>query len=210
MSVHSNHNRWLVLMLCQWATKNSVLTLFNLTSVFIFSALSSLISYGADKENLFVNQELLNLVITAFILMTFMFDSRVLLWGEIRSQLPLGLRLQNRFNKFFNFFKKHPLETFLLIWEKQQNLYDRVNWAMNRHNTMKNFIPTLNIPSLTFVNFVFHSIDWNWTWCHAIGENFSADKNSSWERTILCNTGENSKLHWINHQKQVHLIGFYY
>ena len=79
MSVHSNYNRWLVLMLCQWATKNSVLTLFNLTSVFIFSALSSLISYGADKENLFVNQELLNLVITAFILMTFMFDSRVLL-----------------------------------------------------------------------------------------------------------------------------------
>ena len=66
-------------MLCQWATKNSVLTLFNLTSVFIFSTLSSLISYGADKENLFVNQELLNLVITAFILMTFMFDSRVLL-----------------------------------------------------------------------------------------------------------------------------------
>ena len=79
MSVHSNHNRWLVLMLCQRATKNSVLTLFNLTSVFIFSALSSLISYGADKENLFVNQELLNLVITSFILMTFMFDSRVLL-----------------------------------------------------------------------------------------------------------------------------------
>ena len=45
----------------------------------MFSALSSLISYGADKENLFVNQELINLVITAFILMTFMFDSRVLL-----------------------------------------------------------------------------------------------------------------------------------
>ena len=104
MSVHSNHNRWLVLMLCQRATKNSVLTLFNLTSVFLFSALSSLISYGADKENLFVNQELLNLVITAFILMTFMFDSRVLLQGEIRSQLPLGLRLSKSVPQIFQFF----------------------------------------------------------------------------------------------------------
>ena len=95
-------------MLCQWATKNSVLTLFNLTSVFIFSALSSLISYGADKENLFVNQELLNLAITAFILMTFMFDSRMLLQGEIRSQLPLGVRLSKSVQQIFQFFQETP------------------------------------------------------------------------------------------------------
>ena len=34
---------------------------------------------GADKENLFNNQESLYLVITAFILMTLMFDSEVIL-----------------------------------------------------------------------------------------------------------------------------------
>ena len=70
----------------------------------MFSALSSLISYGADKENLFVNQELINLVITAFILMTFMFDSRVLLQGEISSKLPLGVRLSKSVQQIFQFF----------------------------------------------------------------------------------------------------------
>ena len=43
-------------------------------------------SSGTDKENLFDNQELPKLVIISFILMTFTYDSRVILWGEIRSQ----------------------------------------------------------------------------------------------------------------------------
>ena len=36
-------------------------------------------SNGADKENLFDNQELLKLVIISYILSTLMFDSRVIL-----------------------------------------------------------------------------------------------------------------------------------
>ena len=43
-------------------------------------------SSGTHKENLFDNQELPKLVIISFILITFTYDSRVILWGEIRSQ----------------------------------------------------------------------------------------------------------------------------
>ena len=43
-------------------------------------------SSGTDKENLFDNQELPKLVIISFILITFTYDSRVILWGKIRSQ----------------------------------------------------------------------------------------------------------------------------
>ena len=39
------------------------------------TAFSHFWHYGADKENLFNNQELLKLVIISFILMTFMWDS---------------------------------------------------------------------------------------------------------------------------------------
>ena len=56
------------------------------TLVFVFSILFSLHSCGNDKENLFDNQKLLKLVIISFILMTFTFNSRVILYGEIRSQ----------------------------------------------------------------------------------------------------------------------------
>ena len=42
------------------------------------------IFYGTDRENLFDSQGLLKLVIGAFILMTFTFDLRVILYGEIR------------------------------------------------------------------------------------------------------------------------------
>ena len=50
------------------------------------------ISTGSDKENLFSNQQLLQLVIISFILMTLMFDLRELLQGEIRCQSLLGVR----------------------------------------------------------------------------------------------------------------------
>ena len=42
------------------------------------------IFYGTDRENLFDSQGLLKLVIGSFILMTFTFDLRVILYGEIR------------------------------------------------------------------------------------------------------------------------------
>ena len=45
----------------------------------MFSTLSSLYSLGTDKENLFDNLELLKVVIISFILITFLFDLRVIL-----------------------------------------------------------------------------------------------------------------------------------
>ena len=50
-----------------------------LTLIVMFSTLSSLYSLGTDKENLFDNLELLKVVIISFILITFLFDLRVIL-----------------------------------------------------------------------------------------------------------------------------------
>ena len=52
-------------------------------SVNILQTVVHKISYGVDRENLFNNQELLQLVIISFILMTLMPDSVVTLWEEI-------------------------------------------------------------------------------------------------------------------------------
>ena len=49
---------------------------------------------GANKENVSHNQELLELVIISFILVTVMFDLGVILWGEIRLSL-LGVKVLN-------------------------------------------------------------------------------------------------------------------
>ena len=65
------------------------------TLVFVFSILFSLHSCGFDKENLFDNQKLLKLVIISLILMTFTFDSRVILYGEIRSQTHFEVKRIN-------------------------------------------------------------------------------------------------------------------
>ena len=51
----------------------------NPRSICIFSILFSFHFVNADEENLFNNQELLKLVIVSFILMTFVFDLRVIL-----------------------------------------------------------------------------------------------------------------------------------
>ena len=53
------------------------------------------ISYGADKENLFNNQELLLLVVISFILVPLIFDSGVILQGEIRCLLLLRSKVKN-------------------------------------------------------------------------------------------------------------------
>ena len=50
------------------------------------------ISKGADEENLFNNQEFHELVIISFILMTLMFDSGVIFYGEIRCLSLVGVR----------------------------------------------------------------------------------------------------------------------
>ena len=50
------------------------------------------VSKCAGKENLFNNQEVLRLIIVFFILMTIMFDSGMILKGEIRCQSVLGIK----------------------------------------------------------------------------------------------------------------------
>ena len=67
-------------------------TLYPLTLVLIFSALLLYIFYGTNNENLPENQELPKLVIISFILMTLVFDSKVILHGEIRCQSLLGVK----------------------------------------------------------------------------------------------------------------------
>ena len=58
---------------------NPSLTLYPPTSVFIFFLLSFYIFYDTEKENLFEDQELSKVVIISCILMTLMFDSRMIL-----------------------------------------------------------------------------------------------------------------------------------
>ena len=59
-------------------------TLHNLTSVYKFSTPFLYISCGTYRENLSNNQELLEFVIISVTLITLMFDSGVILLGEIR------------------------------------------------------------------------------------------------------------------------------
>ena len=47
----------------------------------------------ANKENVSHNQELLELVIISFILVTLMFDLGVILWGEIKCWSLLGVKV---------------------------------------------------------------------------------------------------------------------
>ena len=63
-------------VLCYW-------TIYTLKSVCTLSLLIPIYFLGSWKGNLFNNQELLKLVIIFFILMTLMYDSGVILWGEI-------------------------------------------------------------------------------------------------------------------------------
>lgn len=60
------------------------LTLYTLKIVFIFTEL--FIPSGNEKGNLSISEELPQLVIILLILITFLFDSRVVLLGEITNQ----------------------------------------------------------------------------------------------------------------------------
>ena len=65
---------------------------------FSYSSYCSLyISYDADKRNFFNGQEPPSLVIISFILMTLMFDSGMILWGEIRCQSSVGVINDNNY-----------------------------------------------------------------------------------------------------------------
>ena len=76
-----------------------VLTLYTLILIFIFSTLSLYNNYGTDKKNLFDIWEICKLVIIPYNLMTFTFDPRVILQGEIRSQSPSGVKGLSYFDK---------------------------------------------------------------------------------------------------------------
>ena len=77
----------------QWICNTpSCLTPSTLTSVCIFSLLSSIKLFDINKENWFDNQELYKLAIISFILMTSMFVSLVIKFGEIRCQSPSGVK----------------------------------------------------------------------------------------------------------------------
>ena len=61
------------------------LTIYTPTSVCIFSiVLYTFANVLARRSNLFKNQEVLQFIIISFILMTIMFDSGMILKGEIR------------------------------------------------------------------------------------------------------------------------------
>ena len=60
------------------------------------------ISKGADKENLSINQKLLQLVIIYFILGTLLFDSGVILYGETSSYLLVGGQRDKKYLDFLH------------------------------------------------------------------------------------------------------------
>lgn len=66
------------------------LTLYTLKIVFIFTAL--FIPSGNEKGNLSISEELPQLVIILLILITILFDSRVVLLGEITNQSLLVVK----------------------------------------------------------------------------------------------------------------------
>ena len=76
-----------------------VSTLYTLILIFIFSTLSLYNNYGSDKKKLFDIWEICKLVVISYNLMTFTFDPRVILQGEIKSQSPSGVKGLSYFDK---------------------------------------------------------------------------------------------------------------
>ena len=83
---------------------NPALTLYTLRSVYIFSSLVS--PHFMIRRDLFDNLEIVKLVIISVILLTFAFDSRLILWGELRSRSLLG-------STFLHLYSRVPL---VLSW----------------------------------------------------------------------------------------------
>ena len=65
---------------------NSLQTLKNFAKSFHVCLMQRDVTKGADKENWYKNQELHLLLIISYLLMTFMCDSGVTLWGETAGQ----------------------------------------------------------------------------------------------------------------------------
>ena len=59
---------------------------------FILSLLFSIHLYGTSKENLSKYQDVLSLMIVSFILITWMFEQALIMWGEISFSSLLGLK----------------------------------------------------------------------------------------------------------------------
>ena len=74
----------------------TLLTLYILTSVCIFSILFSIHFLMCWQGNLFNNQEVLQFIIIAFTLITLMFNSGVILKGEMRYQSLSGIKGLNK------------------------------------------------------------------------------------------------------------------
>ena len=65
----------------------------SLTPQYAYSPYCSLyISYCAGKENLFNNQEFLQLIVISFVLVTWMFDSEVILKDKLNACHSQGLK----------------------------------------------------------------------------------------------------------------------
>ena len=76
---------------------NPALTLYTLRSVYIFSSLVS--PHFMIRRDLFDNLEIVKLVIIFVIPLTFAYDSRLILWGELRSRSLLGSTLLHLYSR---------------------------------------------------------------------------------------------------------------
>ena len=116
----------------EWRICILMLTLCTLTSVCIFSILFSIHFLGANEENLFNNQELLQLVIIFCILVTSMCDSGVIQRGEIRCLSLLGC-------KGFYFYKLFSCK---LTNERANNCATQCKQKQNVNSPSADFILT--------------------------------------------------------------------
>ena len=105
---------------------SELLTLYTLTSVWIFSLQLSKHFLWCWKENLLNNQELLQLVIISFILITLMFDSQVILWGEIWCWSQMRVKKLNVYHLFLIFYLHSSVTVFLRLW----NTWNMSPWVV--------------------------------------------------------------------------------
>ena len=71
----------------------------------------------AGRENLFDNQEVLQLITISFILITLMFDLGVILKGEIRCKLLSGIKGLKKEGYYKNFYSSKYLSMRVVIFD---------------------------------------------------------------------------------------------
>ena len=110
---------------------SELLTLYTLTSVCIFSLQLSKHFLWCWKENLLNNQELLQLVIISFILITLMFDSQVILWWEIWCWSQMRVKKLNVYHLFLIFYLHSSVTLFLRLWNTwNMSLWVVISWLI--------------------------------------------------------------------------------